>query len=206
MVGTFYRAASPDADPFVEEGTSVRKGQPLCIIEAMKMMNEIEADTAGRVVSILVENGNPVEYGQPLMILEVAQPEYDPSRRGCSAWLEVASMFKKLLVANRGTIAIRIIRACRELGIATVAVYSTADKDALHVRMADESVCIGPPQAEASYLNIPSIISAATTYWRRCGPSRLRLPQREWRLRGGVPQVGAELRRSQGASHPLDGR
>jgi acetyl-CoA carboxylase biotin carboxyl carrier protein len=71
MVGTFYRAASPDADPFVEEGTSVRKGQPLCIIEAMKMMNEIEADTAGRVVSILVENGNPVEYGQPLMILEV---------------------------------------------------------------------------------------------------------------------------------------
>jgi acetyl-CoA carboxylase biotin carboxyl carrier protein len=71
MVGTFYRAASPDADPFVEEGTNVRKGQPLCIIEAMKMMNEIEADTAGRVVSILMENGNPVEYGQPLMILEV---------------------------------------------------------------------------------------------------------------------------------------
>ncbi len=72
MVGTFYRAASPDADPFVDEGTNVRKGQPLCIIEAMKMMNEIEADTAGRVVSILVDNGNPVEYGQPLMILEVS--------------------------------------------------------------------------------------------------------------------------------------
>ena len=72
MVGTFYRAASPDAVPFVEEGTQVRKGQPLCIIEAMKMMNEIEADTAGRVVTILVENGNPVEYGQPLMILEIA--------------------------------------------------------------------------------------------------------------------------------------
>jgi acetyl-CoA carboxylase, biotin carboxylase subunit len=73
-------------------------------------------------------------------------------------------MFKKLLVANRGTIAIRIIRACRELGISTVAVYSTADKDALHVRMADESVCIGPPAAENSYLNIPSILSAATTF------------------------------------------
>src|ERR1700730_17265127 len=71
MVGTFYRAASPDADPFVEEGTNVRKGQPLCIIEPMKMMNEIEADTSGRVVSILVDNGNPVEYGQPLMIIEV---------------------------------------------------------------------------------------------------------------------------------------
>ncbi len=73
-------------------------------------------------------------------------------------------MFKKLLVANRGTIAIRIIRACRELGIPTVAVYSTADRDSLHVRMADEAVCIGPPQAEASYLSIPSIISAALTY------------------------------------------
>jgi len=71
MVGTFYRAASPDSDPFVEEGTQVRKGQPLCIIEAMKMMNEIESDMVGRVVSILVENGNPVEYGQPLMILEI---------------------------------------------------------------------------------------------------------------------------------------
>ena len=73
-------------------------------------------------------------------------------------------MFKKLLVANRGTIAIRIIRACRELGISTVAVYSTADKNALHVRMADESVCIGPPAAEDSYLNIPAILSAATTF------------------------------------------
>jgi acetyl-CoA carboxylase, biotin carboxylase subunit len=73
-------------------------------------------------------------------------------------------MIKKLLVANRGTIAIRIIRACRELGISTVAVYSTADKDALHVRMADESVCIGPPAAENSYLSIPSVLSAATTF------------------------------------------
>ncbi len=71
MVGTFYRSPSPDAPPFVEDGTHVRKGQPLCIIEAMKMMNEIESDTAGRVVKILVENLQPVEYGQPLMILEV---------------------------------------------------------------------------------------------------------------------------------------
>jgi acetyl-CoA carboxylase biotin carboxyl carrier protein len=71
MVGTFYRSPSPTAPPFVEEGSQVRKGQPLCIIEAMKMMNEIEADTSGRVVKVLVDNGNPVEYGQPLMILEV---------------------------------------------------------------------------------------------------------------------------------------
>ncbi len=73
-------------------------------------------------------------------------------------------MFKKLLVANRGTIAIRIIRACRELGISTVAGYSTADKDAMHVRMADESVCIGPAAAQDSYLNIPAVISAAVAY------------------------------------------
>jgi acetyl-CoA carboxylase, biotin carboxylase subunit len=74
------------------------------------------------------------------------------------------AMFKKLLVANRGTIAIRIIRACRELDIATMAVYSTADKDALHVRMADEAVCIGPPAAEDSYLSIASIMSTVLTY------------------------------------------
>ncbi|MFZ0890594.1 MAG: biotin carboxylase N-terminal domain-containing protein, partial [Candidatus Binataceae bacterium] len=73
-------------------------------------------------------------------------------------------MFKKLLVANRGTIAIRIIRACRELGIPTLAVYSTADKDALHVRMADESVCIGPASAQESYLNIPALLSTAMAY------------------------------------------
>jgi len=70
MVGTFYRAASPDAAPFVEEGDQVRKGQPLCIIEAMKMMNEIEAESGGTVVRILCENGQPVEYGQPLLIVE----------------------------------------------------------------------------------------------------------------------------------------
>jgi len=70
-------------------------------------------------------------------------------------------MLQKVLIANRGEIALRVIRACKELGIQTVAVHSTADNDALHVRFADESVCIGPPQASASYLNIPAIISAA---------------------------------------------
>ncbi len=70
-------------------------------------------------------------------------------------------MFKKVLIANRGEIALRVIRACREMGIRSVAVHSTADADALHVRFADEKVCIGPPQARASYLSIPAIISAA---------------------------------------------
>jgi len=72
MVGTFYRASSPEAPPIVEEGSPVRKGQALCIIEAMKMMNEVEAEAAGVVVKILCENAQPVEYGQPLMIIAVA--------------------------------------------------------------------------------------------------------------------------------------
>ncbi len=70
-------------------------------------------------------------------------------------------MFRKILIANRGEIALRVQRACRELGIATVAVHSTADAEAMHVRLADESVCIGPPAAKDSYLNIPAILSAA---------------------------------------------
>ena len=70
-------------------------------------------------------------------------------------------MFKKILIANRGEIALRVIRTCKEMGISTVAVYSTADKDSLHVRFADEAVCIGPPQSALSYLNIPNIIAAA---------------------------------------------
>jgi acetyl-CoA carboxylase, biotin carboxylase subunit len=70
-------------------------------------------------------------------------------------------MFKKILIANRGEIALRVIRTCKEMGIQTVAVYSTADRDSLHVRFADEAVCIGPPQSPLSYLNIPNIIAAA---------------------------------------------
>ena len=66
MVGTFYRSASPDAPPYAELGASVRKGQVLCIIEAMKLMNEIESDADGVVVEILAQNGQPVQFGQPL--------------------------------------------------------------------------------------------------------------------------------------------
>jgi acetyl-CoA carboxylase biotin carboxyl carrier protein len=69
MVGTFYRSSSPDAKPFVEVGQAIKEGDTICIIEAMKLMNEIEADASGSVKAILVENGQPVEYGQPLFIL-----------------------------------------------------------------------------------------------------------------------------------------
>ncbi len=71
------------------------------------------------------------------------------------------AMFEKILIANRGEIALRILRACREMGIRTVAVHSEADTDAKYVKLADESVCIGPAPSGASYLNIPAIISAA---------------------------------------------
>ena len=113
-------------------------------------------------------------------------------------------MIKKVLIANRGEIAVRIIRACREMGIETVAVYSEADKEALHTKLADEAICIGPGPSVKSYLNMESIISAAIVsgadaihragsvkgqlsqygkyhqcndhQWCRCNSSRIRIP------------------------------
>jgi acetyl-CoA carboxylase biotin carboxyl carrier protein len=70
IVGTFYRAPSPEATPFVELGTKIKKGQVLCIVEAMKLMNEIESEVDGVVIKVLVENGQPVEYGEPLFLIE----------------------------------------------------------------------------------------------------------------------------------------
>jgi acetyl-CoA carboxylase biotin carboxyl carrier protein len=70
MVGTFYRSPSPDAAPFAKEGDVISKGQVLCIIEAMKLMNELEADVGGRIVKILVDNAQPVEYNQPLFLID----------------------------------------------------------------------------------------------------------------------------------------
>jgi len=70
MVGTFYRSSSPGAKSFVDVGSEIKEGEPICIIEAMKIMNEIEADKSGRVTQILVENGQAVEFGQPLFIIE----------------------------------------------------------------------------------------------------------------------------------------
>ncbi|MBI1822053.1 MAG: acetyl-CoA carboxylase biotin carboxyl carrier protein [Nitrospirae bacterium] len=70
IVGTFYRSPSPDAEPYMEVGSIVKKGQIVCIIEAMKLMNEIESETDGKVVEILAENAHPVEYGEPLFVLE----------------------------------------------------------------------------------------------------------------------------------------
>ncbi len=92
-------------------------------------------------------------------------------------------MFNKILIANRGEIALRVLRACKELGIATVAVHSTADANAMHVRLADESVCIGPPPARDSYLNIPQLLAACEITGAEAVHPRLRLPLRECPLR-----------------------
>ena len=91
-------------------------------------------------------------------------------------------MFKKILIANRGEIALRVIRTCREMGISTVAVYSTADRDSLHVRFADEAVCIGPAPSAQSYLNIPNIIAAAEITNADAHPSGVWLLVRERQL------------------------
>ena len=85
-------------------------------------------------------------------------------------------MFQKILIANRGEIAVRIIRACREMGIKTVAVYSEADREALHTQLADEAICIGPASSLESYLNMEQILSATIAAGAECNSSRIWIP------------------------------
>ena len=147
MVGTAYLSPEPNAAAFVKVGDRVAKGQTLLIIEAMKVMNPIPAPHAG------TRDPDPGPRRPAGRVRRAA----DGHRLG-----HRSEMFEKVLIANRGEIALRIHRACREMGIRTVAVHSAADADAMHVRLADESVCIGPPPSRECYLNMPAIISAAT--------------------------------------------
>ena len=135
---------NPGPPPFVTVGQQVTAGQTLLLIEAMKTFNQIKAPKAGTVTR---------DPGAERRAGRIRRSADHPGIRH--------SLFQKILIANRGEIALRIQRACRELGIPTVAVHSTADAEAMHVRLADESVCIGPPPAKDSYLNIPAILSAA---------------------------------------------
>ena len=116
------------------------------------------------------------------------------------------TMFEKILIANRGEIALRIQRACRELGIKTVVVHSEADREAKYVKLADESVCIGPPPSSASYLNIPAIISAAEVTDAEAIHPGLRLSLRERRLRRARRAERLRVHRPARRDDPPDGR
>ena len=104
-------------------------------------------------------------------------------------------MFKKILIANRGEIALRVIRTCREMGIKTVAVYSTADKESLHVRFADEAVCIGPPPSKDSYLNMVADHRCGGDHQRGRDPSGLRIPERERQVQQALPAARHQVHR-----------
>ena len=121
-------------------GKKIKKGDTIMIVEAMKTMNHVPSTADGVVKEICVADG-----------------------QACRIWTNnnhLRIMFKKILIANRGEIAVRIIRACKEWGISTVAVHSDVDRESMHVRLADESVCIGSHQPANSYLNIPALLSA----------------------------------------------
>ncbi len=115
-------------------------------------------------------------------------------------------MFNKVLIANRGEIALRVIRACRELDVQTVAVYSEADRESLHVRFADDDVCIGPAPARESYLNIPRLIAAAEITGADAIHPGLRVPRRERGVRGHLRGVEDRVHRADGRSDSHDGR
>ena len=115
-------------------------------------------------------------------------------------------MFDKILIANRGEIALRVLRACQELGIPTVAVHSTADADAMHVRLADESVCIGPPPAKDSYLNIPALLAACEITGADAVHPGYGFLSENARFAEILGRAQHPLHRTQGRAHPPDGR
>ena len=167
MVGTVYLAAEPGAPAFVKPGDEVAEGDTLLIIEAMKVMNPLLAPRgrhhqkcargglAARGVSASPWSSSAEAPAAP----SPAPPRPRPRRP--RHVLAATPMFEKILIAGRGESALRILRSCRELGIQAVAAHSEADELAMHVRFADESVCIGPAPARESYLNQAAVISAA---------------------------------------------
>ena len=115
-------------------------------------------------------------------------------------------MFDKILIANRGEIALRVLRACKELGIHTVAVHSTADADAMHVRLADESVCIGPPPAKDSYLNVPALLAACEITGADAVHPGYGFLSENARFAEILDRARAPFHRPQARAYPPDGR
>ncbi len=191
MVGTAYLAPSPSAKPFVAVGQTGQGGRHA-------------ADHRG-------DEGDEPDHARPpparsrRSSSRTASRSSSTSRSWSSSEAKCPSI-KKLLIANRGEIALRIHRACHEMGIKTVAVHSTADADAMHVRLADEAICIGPPAASDSYLNIPSDHLGGRDLRRRRDPSGLRLPLGERAVRRDRRGARHHLRRAQARAYPHDGR
>jgi acetyl-CoA carboxylase biotin carboxylase subunit len=130
---------------YVETDSEIDSDTVVCIVEAIKAINEIQADVKGAIVNVFVKSGETIESGQSLFRVKKIRVE----------------MFGKVLLANEREIAMRVIRACKELGIRTMAVYSEADEQSLHVQFADEAICIGPAEGKQSYLRADMIFSAA---------------------------------------------
>ena len=186
MVGIAYLAPEPGAAPFIAVGKGGRR-------RADGVADRGDED-------LQPDQGAPGRHRDPHPGSERR------TRRICSAAAGHRVMFHKVLIANRGEIALRIQRACRELGIPTVAVHSTADTDAMHVRLADESVCIGPPSARDSYLNIPAIPVGRRCHRNRRDPPGLWLPLGERAVRRDGRGARHDVHRPLPRAHPHDGR
>ena len=189
---------------------TVKEGDTLCIIEAMKLMNEIEADASG---TIKQDPGRerpagrvrPAAVRDRLTSARRAWPASAPAA-AASRPTNAEPMFEKILIANRGEIALRIQRACRELGIKTVVVHSEADTEAKYVKLADESVCIGPAAVRAELPEHPGHHQRRRSDRRRGDPPRLRLPVRKRRFRRARREIRLRLHRPAGRNDPPDGR
>ena len=193
MVGTFYAAPDPESPPYVKVGDHVGPETTVCIVEAMKVFNEIPAEVSGRIVAVLAENGEPVEFGQPLFKVD--------TRQECTG-----AVFKRILVANRGEIALRIFRACRELGVETVAIFSEADRGAAYLELADEAYCVGPAEGRRQLPEDRPGHQRRRDRQRAGDPSGLRLSGRERPFRRDLPQLQDRVHRSHARGDGPGGR